>query len=209
LKIKCVFTVKANKYKTLINENEPKIKNILKELIEKFIKLEIFRESWEELKVCKTNLVLLKIIAFENAWKIIWKIIKPKFIKIILKHIKPNWLVVENATTFFKSNQNVAKILENIEVKIPKIPKIKIKLKLYVKDKSIDKVTPATTIVDECKSEDTGVGPSIAIGNHQLKIKREDLPKIEKHKIKSIVKFKILKLKFKIKINIIKSLKRL
>jgi len=151
----------------------------------------------------------LKIIAFENAWKIMWKIIKPKFIKIILKHIKPSWLVVENATTFFKSNQNVAKILENIEVKIPKIPKIKMKLKLYIKDKSIDKVTPATTIVDECKSEDTGVGPSIAIGNHQLKTKREDLPKIEKHKIKSIVKFKTLKLKFKIKINIIKSLKRL
>lgn len=165
--------------------------------------------SCEELKVCKTSLVLLKIMAFENAWKIIWKIIKPKLSKIILKHIKPNWLVVENATTFFKSNQNVAKTLENIEVKIPKIPKIKMKLKLYIKDKIIDKDTPATTIVDECKSEDTGVGLSIAIGNHQLKIKSEDLPKTEKVKIKIIVKVKILKLKFKIKISIIKSLKRL
>jgi len=82
------------------------------------------------------------------------------------------------------------------------------KLKLYIKDKSIDKVTPATTIVDECKSEDTGVGPSIAIGNHQLKLK-EKIYQNWKHKIKSIVKFKTLKLKFKIKINIIKSLKRL
>lgn len=72
----------------------------------------------------------MKIIAFENAWKIIWKIIKPKFSKIKLKHIKPSWLVVENATTFFKSNQNVAKILENMEVKIPKVPKIKINVKL-------------------------------------------------------------------------------
>lgn len=73
----------------------------------------------------------------------------------------------------------------------------------------MDNVTPATTIVDECKSEETGVGPSIAIGNHQLKIKREDLPKIEKHKIKINVKDKTLKLKFKIKIKIIKSPKRL
>jgi len=136
------------------------------------------------------------------------KIIKPKFIKIILKHIKPNWLVVENATTFFKSNQNVAKILENMEVKIPKIPKIKIKLKLYIKDKSIDKVTPATTMVEECKSDETGVGLSIAIGNHQLKLKVM-IYQNWKHKIKIKVKFKILKLKFKIKINIIKSLKRL
>jgi hypothetical protein len=29
----------------------------------------------------------------------------------------------------------------------------------------IDKVTPATTIVEECNKEETGVGPSIAIGN--------------------------------------------
>jgi len=70
-------------------------------------------------------------------------------------------------------------------------------------------VTLATTIVDECKRDETGVGLSIAIGNHQLKIKSEDLPKIEKHINKIILKDKILKLKFKIKININKSLKRL
>jgi len=29
----------------------------------------------------------------------------------------------------------------------------------------IDNITLATTIVEECSSEDTGVGPSIAIGN--------------------------------------------
>merc|ERR1712178_432380 len=75
--------------------------------------------------------------------------------------------------------------------------------------KTIDKVTLATTIVEECKSEDTGVGLSIAIGNHQLKIKSEDLPKTEKHNNKIILKVKILKLKFKIKISINKSLKRL
>jgi len=72
----------------------------------------------------------MKIMAFENAWKIIWKIIRPKLNTVILKHISLNWLVVENATTFLRSNQKVAKIPENIEVKIPKVPKTKIILKL-------------------------------------------------------------------------------
>jgi len=74
----------------------------------------------------------MKIIAFEKAWKMIWKIIKPKLNKVILKHINLSWLVVENATTFLRSNQNLAKILENIEVKILKVLKIKIILKLYI-----------------------------------------------------------------------------
>jgi hypothetical protein len=63
--------------------------------------------------------------------------------------------------------------------------------------------------VEECKRDDTGVGLSIAIGNHQLKIKRDDLPKTEKHINKIILKDKTLKLKFKIKININRSLNRL
>jgi hypothetical protein len=53
------------------------------------------------------------------------------------------------------------------------------------------------------------VGLSIAIGSHQLKIKREDLPKTEKHKSKMTLKVKILKLKFKIKMSMNKSLRRL
>jgi len=64
-------------------------------------------------------------------------------------------------------------------------------------------------MVEECKSDDTGVGLSIAIGSHQLKIKSDDLPKTEKHINKIILKDKTLKLKFKIKININKSLNRL
>lgn len=64
-------------------------------------------------------------------------------------------------------------------------------------------------MVEECKRDDTGVGLSIAIGSHQLKIKSDDLPKTEKHINKIILKDKTLKLKFKIKININKSLNRL
>lgn len=32
----------------------------------------------------------------------------------------------------------------------------------------IDKYTPATTIVEECNNDDTGVGPSIATGNQYI-----------------------------------------
>merc|ERR1712066_964307 len=89
------------------------------------------------------------------------------------------------------------------------MPKTKMKLKLYIKDKIIDNVTPATTIVDECKSEDTGVGPSIAMGSHQLKIKSEDLPKIDKIKIKIILDLKLLLNNLNTKIIKAKSPKRL
>lgn len=36
--------------------------------------------------------------------------------------------------------------------------------------------TPATTIVEECNSDDTGVGPSIAIGNQYLPTHNADFP---------------------------------
>jgi hypothetical protein len=39
--------------------------------------------------------------------------------------------------------------------------------------------TPATTIVEECKRADTGVGPSIALGNQPENISIEDLVKTE------------------------------
>jgi len=41
----------------------------------------------------------------------------------------------------------------------------------------IESVTPATTMVDECNKEETGVGLSIAMGNQYDKIQIADLPK--------------------------------
>lgn len=35
--------------------------------------------------------------------------------------------------------------------------------------KNLHKYTPATTMVEECNKLDTGVGPSMAFGNHELK----------------------------------------
>jgi len=37
------------------------------------------------------------------------------------------------------------------------------------KPKKLKMKTPATTIVEECKSEDTGVGLSMALGNQEQK----------------------------------------
>lgn len=69
----------------------------------------------------------------------------------------------------------------------------------------------AITIVEEWSKEETGVGPSIAIGNQKLNLIKDDFPKVAKNINKNL---KILKLRLKIsknlKINNIKkSLERL
>jgi len=46
----------------------------------------------------------------------------------------------------------------------------------------------AITMVDECNKDETGVGPSIAIGNQKLNKNKEDLPKTAKIKIKNLKK---------------------
>jgi recombinational DNA repair protein (RecF pathway) len=59
-----------------------------------------------------------------------------------------------------------------------------------IKEHLINKKTPAVTIVAACNKEDTGVGPSIASGNHVCKPIWADLPiapKNNKNKIKSII----------------------
>jgi len=51
-------------------------------------------------------------------------------------------------------------------------PRIRFPLKI------IDSMTLATTMVEECNKEDTGVGPSIAIGNQYLKTQMADFLRI-------------------------------
>jgi len=68
------------------------------------------------------------------------------------------------------------------------------------KPKKLKMKTPATTIVEECKSEDTGVGLSMALGNQEQKIVIDDLAKTPKKPKKVASKIK--------KLNKQKSLKR-
>lgn len=129
-------------------------------------------------------LVDIKIIAFEKAWYKIWKIKSLKFKNLTVKSINLSWLVVLKATTFFKSNQPKARRPEKKEVKILNNLKIDKNFVEYNLLNFTDKNTLATTIVEECKSDETGVGPSMAIGSQKLKPKSEDFLKIDK-KIKN------------------------
>lgn len=61
------------------------------------------------------------------------------------------------------------------------------------KPKKLSKNTLATTIVEECKREDTGVGPSIALGSQEQKMAIEDLASTLKKPKKLISKSKKLK----------------
>jgi len=66
------------------------------------------------------------------------------------------WTDVLNAIIFFLSNQAG----RNIDI-ITRADNPRTRLPLSI----IDNITLATTIVEECSKEDTGVGLSIAIGN--------------------------------------------
>jgi hypothetical protein len=69
-------------------------------------------------------------------------------------------------------------IEENKDVRIPIIDKaFKAKIELsIIKEHLIIKKIPAVTIVAECKSAETGVGPSIASGNQECNPNWADLP---------------------------------
>ena len=65
-----------------------------------------------------------------------------------------------------------------------------------IKEHLINKNTPAVTIVAACNKADTGVGPSIASGNHVCKPICADLPIApinKKNKIKSTIKNSVKK----------------
>lgn len=61
-----------------------------------------------------------------------------------------------------------ADVAANIAVNLPIIIQAFRNLSLgsITRDIRISRKTPATTIVDLCSKADTGVGPSIAAGNH-------------------------------------------
>jgi len=63
---------------------------------------------------------------------------------------------VLSAIIFFPSNHDGK---NNDIITIVDIPRTKLLPSI------MDNMTPATTIVEECNNEDTGVGPSMAIGN--------------------------------------------
>jgi hypothetical protein len=105
----------------------------------------------------------------------------------------PNWLHVEYAIVFLISCCTIAAVAAKILVKLP-INAINSKiLGEYSKitEQRIIKKTPAVTIVAAWISAETGVGPSIASGNHVCKPNCADLPTAATNK-KHAIKLKML-----------------
>lgn len=92
--------------------------------------------------------------------------------------IRPSWLDVEKAMIFLMSFWVSAQKAVNSVVVAPKHRQIE-RAVLFV-DRiglmRINKKMPATTIVLECSSAETGVGPSIAAGSHGCRPNWADFP---------------------------------
>lgn len=92
--------------------------------------------------------------------------------------ISPSWLDVENATIFLMSFWVSAQIAVNRVVIAPK-HSIVVRMVLLLEMRGwnrISKNTPATTMVLECSSAETGVGPSMADGSHGWRPNWADFP---------------------------------
>ncbi len=109
---------------------------------------------------------------------------------------------------FFTSDCLMLQIpLNNIVILLKNLIKFKLRnLKQFTN--RINKKTLATTIVEECNKEDTGVGLSIALGNQGWKKNCEDLAIIQiiKKKLKKLLciksKFLVISKQYLEKINI-------
>lgn len=96
----------------------------------------------------------------------------------IVTIIKPSWLEVENATIFLMSFCVRAQIAVNSVVRAPRHSEaVRIFWLFCIKGESrMRRKMPATTMVLECSNADTGVGPSIADGNHGWRPNCADFP---------------------------------
>jgi hypothetical protein len=114
------------------------------------------RKSWS-LREPITILEETNALALTNPWVMIWNRTKPAILIVEPRNITPKCTEVLNAIIFLESNQ----LLRNIDITITAENAIPNPKFMY----HIDNVTLATTIVDECSKEETGVGLSIAIGS--------------------------------------------
>lgn len=117
-------------------------------------------------------------IALKNAWVQICRKAKCGWLIPRVTIINPSWLDVENATIFLMSFWVRAQIAVNRVVIAPRHSMaVKIVLLLEISGwNRINKNTPATTIVLEWSSAETGVGPSMAEGSHGWRPNWADFP---------------------------------
>ena len=110
----------------------------------------------------------IKSIALKNAWVQMCRNARCGWFIPSVTIIRPSWLDVEKAMIFLMSFWVRAQIAVNNVVRAPRQSiVVKIKLLLVVRGwNRTSRKIPATTIVLECSSAETGVGPSIADGSH-------------------------------------------
>lgn len=128
----------------------------------------IFRMSCSSFRLWIMDPAHINNMALKKAWvqmcrKAKWGWLIPK-----VTIMSPSWLDVENATIFLMSFWVSAQIAVNRVVIAPKHNMaVRIVLLLEIRGwNRINKNTPATTIVLEWSSAETGVGPSMADGSH-------------------------------------------
>lgn len=107
-------------------------------------------------------------IALKNAWVQMCRKARCGMLRPRVTIIRPSWLEVENATIFLISFWVSAQIAVNKVVIAPRHSMaVRMVLLLEISGwNRISRNTPATTIVLEWSSADTGVGPSMADGSH-------------------------------------------
>ena len=128
------------------------------------------RLSWLLLVLWIINPAHMNKEDLKRACIIKWKKANKSLPKPKIVNIKPSWLKVLKATTFFKS---VSKFAAHPAISIVRTPIIKAIVRILEVFKiGINRIirnTPAVTNVDECTRADTGVGAAIAAGSHAEK----------------------------------------
>lgn len=120
----------------------------------------------------------IKSIALKNAWVQMCRNARCGWFIPSVTIIRPSWLDVEKAMIFLMSFWVRAQIAVNNVVRAPRQSiVVKIKLLLVVRGwNRTSRKIPATTVVLECSSAETGVGPSIADGSHGWRPNCADFP---------------------------------
>lgn len=106
--------------------------------------------------------------ALKKAWVTMCKNASLGWFSPSVSIIRPSWLEVENAMIFLMSFCVRAHRAANVVVSAPRQRHNVSAVLLGAKRgcRRISRKMPATTMVLECSSADTGVGPSIAAGSH-------------------------------------------
>lgn len=138
----------------------------------------IFRMSCSPLRAWMMEPEHRNSMALKNAWVEMWRKASCGRFSPIVTIISPSWLEVEKAMIFLMSFWVRAQVAANSVERAPR-HRHRVRavwLVLSMGCVRMSRKIPATTIVLEWSSADTGVGPSMAAGSHGCSPNWADLP---------------------------------